>query len=215
MIKACIFDMDGVIVDSAKYHFIAWRKLASNLSIDFTEEQNEGLKGLSRVDSLEKILNMGQLELDSKTKQQLMNQKNTHYLELISHMSSEEVLPGVRQFIEELKSKNYKVGLGSSSKNARTILQTVELIQHFDAIIDGNGVTFSKPDPEVFIKGAKYMNLEPCDCVVFEDAQAGVQAALAGGFQCVGIGDPQSLDQAHHVMQNFIDFSVAELSRIF
>lgn len=211
MIQACIFDMDGVIVDSAKYHFRAWRQLAMDLSIDFTEEDNEALKGLSRVDSLEHILNKGDLQLDNDTKVALMNRKNVRYLELISAMSPDEILPGVRTFMVELKAAGIKIGLGSSSQNAIRIIDAIQLTEFFDAVIDGNRVTYSKPDPEVFIIGAKEMGVEPQFTVVFEDALAGIEAAHRGHFNVIGIGDPKILATAHAVIPGFANFNLAQL----
>jgi len=213
MIQACIFDMDGVIVDSAKYHFQAWRQLAIDLSIDFTEEDNEALKGLSRVDSLEHILNKGDLHLDNDTKVTLMNRKNERYLELISAMSPEEILPGVRDFMVELKAAGIKIGLGSSSKNAVRILDAIQLTAFFDVVIDGNRVTYSKPDPEVFIIGAKEMGVSPQATVVFEDALAGIEAAHRGNFKVIGVGDGAVLHTAHIVIPGFIDFNLEQLQQ--
>jgi beta-phosphoglucomutase len=215
MILACIFDMDGVIVDSAKYHFQAWRQLAIDLSIDFTEEDNEALKGLSRVDSLEHILNKGDLHLDNDTKVALMNRKNERYLELISAMSPDEILPGVRTFMVELKAAGIKIGLGSSSQNAIRILDAIQLTEFFDAIIDGNRVTYSKPDPEVFIIGAKEMGVQPEATVVFEDALAGIEAAHRGNFKVIGVGDPKILATAQAVIPGFANFNLALLHSTF
>jgi beta-phosphoglucomutase len=215
MIQACIFDMDGVIVDSAKYHFQAWRQLAIDLSIDFTEEDNEALKGLSRVDSLEHILNKGDLHLDNDTKVALMNRKNERYLELISAMSPDEILPGVRTFMVELKAAGIKIGLGSSSQNAIRILDAIQLTEFFDAIIDGNRVTYSKPDPEVFIIGAKEMGVQPEATVVFEDALAGIEAAHRGNFKVIGVGDPKILATAQAVIPGFANFNLALLYGTF
>lgn len=214
-IKACIFDMDGVIVDSAKYHFVAWQELAQDIGVKFTEQDNEQLKGLSRVDSLERILKMGNLHLDNDTKLALMDKKNQSYLQYISSMNEEEILPGVGEFIEELVAAGMKVALGSSSRNATVILERIKLLSKFDAIIDGNKVTFSKPDPEVFLKGAEAMGLKPEDCVVFEDASAGVKAAIAGGFRCVGIGEEQHLSKANFVIPGFQDFRLNDLIQRF
>lgn len=211
MIQACIFDMDGVIVDSAKYHFRAWRQLAVDLSIDFTEDDNEALKGLSRVDSLELILNKGDLHLDNDTKVALMNRKNERYLDLIAAMSPEEILPGVRDFMIEIKAAGIKIGLGSSSQNAIRILDAIQLTELFDAVIDGNRVTYSKPDPEVFIIGAKEMGVEPQATVVFEDALAGIDAAHRGNFKVIGVGDPKILSTAHAVIPGFASFNLAKL----
>jgi beta-phosphoglucomutase len=214
-IKACIFDMDGVIVDSAKYHFVAWQELAQDIGVKFTVQDNEQLKGLSRVDSLERILKMGNLHLDNDTKLALMDKKNQSYLQYISSMNEEEILPGVGEFIEELVAAGMKVALGSSSRNATVILERINLLSKFDAIIDGNKVTFSKPDPEVFLKGAEAMGLQPEDCVVFEDASAGVKAAIDGGFRCVGIGEEQHLSKANFVIPGFQDFRLNDLIQRF
>jgi beta-phosphoglucomutase len=201
--KACIFDMDGVIVDSAKYHFLAWQRLAAELSIDFNHHDNEALKGLSRVDSLERILIKGGLQLDNNTKEVLMDKKNKWYLEFISDMRPEEVLPGVKEFLEMLKEEGVKIGLGSSSKNAQMILDKTNLSPYFDVVVDGNQVTFSKPDPEVFINGARQLNVMPAEVVVFEDAEAGVDAALSGGFHVIGVGDANVLSKAEGVIRTF------------
>ena len=201
--KACIFDMDGVIVDSAKYHFLAWQRLAAELSIDFNHHDNEALKGLSRVDSLERILIKGGLQLDNNTKEVLMDKKNKWYLEFISDMRPEEVLPGVKEFLEMLKEEGVKIGLGSSSKNAQMILDKTNLAPFFDVVVDGNQVTFSKPDPEVFINGSRQLNVMPSEVVVFEDAEAGVDAALSGGFHVIGVGDANVLSKAEEVIRTF------------
>ncbi|MDG1262038.1 MAG: beta-phosphoglucomutase [Flavobacteriales bacterium] len=214
MIKACIFDMDGVIVDSAKYHFLAWQRLAADLSITFTEEDNEKLKGLSRVDSLERILEKGDLQLDNDTKLALMDQKNQWYLESIKEMKPEEVLPGVREFLVSLQENGIGIALGSSSKNAQLILEKCNLTTFFKSVIDGNKVTFSKPDPEVFLKGASELNVSPKDTVVFEDAIAGVAAANSGGFFSVGIGDAASLTEARIVIPGFENFTLSALQSI-
>jgi len=214
-IKACIFDMDGVIVDSAKYHFIAWQELAAEIGVSFTEEDNEQLKGLSRVDSLERILKMGDLHLDNDTKLALMEKKNQSYLKYIESMDESEILPGVARFIEELEAAGIKIALGSSSKNATVILERINLLSKFGAVIDGNKVTFSKPDPEVFLRGAEALQVEAHDCVVFEDATAGVKAAIDGGFKCVGIGDDQVLNQADFVIPGFENFSLKNLIERF
>lgn len=207
--------MDGVIVDSAKYHFKAWQELATQLSIDFTVRDNEDLKGLSRVDSLEKILNLGSLYLDNDTKLALMDQKNARYLEYIESMGPDEILPGVAEFLATLKEKGIKIGLGSSSKNAMRILKAIEIEHFFDAVMDGNQVTFSKPDPEVFLKGAEAMEVLPEETVVFEDAVAGVVAAKNGGFTAIGVGDEEALNMAHAVIPGFADFTFDDLEECF
>ena len=194
-IKACIFDLDGVIVDTARHHFAAWRSLADELVISFTEEDNERLKGVSRVDGLDYILQKGNLILDSATKLQLMEKKNTLYLEMAAETASTDVLPGVISLMDEMAASGIKIGLGSSSKNARSILDKLQLTSRFSTIVDGNNITLSKPDPEVFLKAAAAMNVAPEDCLVIEDAQSGVEAAITGGFYAIGVG--KDLELAH------------------
>jgi beta-phosphoglucomutase len=202
-IRACIFDLDGVIVDTASHHFVAWQNLAEELGVPFSAEDNESLKGVSRVDSLEYILKKGGLVLDPATKVQLMDRKNAHYLELAGKTSPSDALPGVVALIHELKALGIKVALGSSSKNAEMILTRLALLDAFDTLVDGNHITLSKPDPEVFLMGAKALGLDPAECLVFEDAQSGIDAANAGGFPVIGIGQPKALTGAAAVIDGF------------
>jgi len=213
-ISGCLFDMDGVIVDSAKHHFTAWKMLADELSIPFTLDDNKLLKGLSRIDSLEKILSLGSLELNSNTKLLLMEKKNALYLYLVSKMSEYEILPGVKDLILELKREGVGVCLGSSSKNATVILKNINLFNLFDGIVDGNHITLSKPDPEVFLKGAEILGISPSECVVFEDAASGVEAALSGGFFALGIGDASELSRANFVVSDLCGMSLEKLNQI-
>lgn len=213
-IKACLFDLDGVIVDTAKYHFIAWRDLASRLGFEFTERDNERLKGVSRMASLEILLEIGGLQLDEATKLSLAAEKNQNYLGYINKMTPDEILPGASRFLKELKNEGYKIALGSASKNAMTILDRLNLTHLFDAIIDGNMVSAAKPDPEVFLKGAEALGVTPQECVVFEDAEAGVEAALAGGMKCVGIGSPAILGKANMVIEGLHEMTVNSLKNI-
>lgn len=208
MIKGLIFDLDGVLVDTAKYHFIAWRKMANALGIDFTEEENEQLKGVSRRGSIEKILGWGGLSLSEDEIQEWMIKKNEWYLELASHMGPEELLPGVLQALQTAKKTGYKIALGSASKNAKPILDSTGITPFFDAVVDGVVVTASKPDPEVFTKGAALLGLAPSECVVFEDSVAGVQAALNGGMKAVGVGSPAVLRGAHIYITGFKDLDI-------
>jgi len=210
-IQGCIFDLDGVLVDTARYHFIAWRRLANELGFDFDEQRNEQLKGVGRMESLDLILSWGGVALPPEKKRELAARKNEWYVELIRHMQPEEVLPGVRPFLEELKSREVKIALGSASKNAPTILRQVGLEPLFDAVVDGNHTTRSKPDPEVFLLGAQRLGLLPERCIVFEDAEKGIQAARAGGFWAVGIGQPESLGRAHLVLPGFEGLHFEEL----
>lgn len=199
-IKGFIFDLDGVIVDTAKYHFKAWQRLAQDLGIHFDEEQNEQLKGVSRRESLEKILSWGNISLAADEFERRMAQKNEWYLELIGGMKATEALPGAKDFLSDSLDLGLKVALGSASKNAVLILDHLELTERFEAIVDGTKITRSKPDPQVFQLGAEVLGLNPAEIVVFEDAVAGIEAARAGGFRCVGIGDPKVLDQAELVV---------------
>lgn len=210
-LKACLFDMDGVIVDSAVHHFVAWKRLAEELSIPFTEEDNHALKGLSRVDSLEHILRLGHLQLDEKTKVKLMDQKNAWYLDLIQGMRAGDILPGAKELIESLVAEGIQVGLGSSSRNAQLILDNVGLTPLFDTVVDGNHITLSKPDPEVFLKGATALGVMPSDVVVFEDAASGVKAAKTGGFFAVGVGDKHQLSEADVVVDHLEGLTVDQL----
>ena len=206
-IRACIFDLDGVIVDTASHHLVAWRRLAEELGVPFSSEDNEALKGVSRVDGLEYILNEGGLVLDPATKVRLMDRKNTHYLELAGKTSPADALPGVVELIDSLKEQGLKVALGSSSKNAKMILTHLNLIERFDVLVDGNHITLSKPDPEVFISGAKALGIAPEHCLVFEDAQSGIDAANAGGFPVIGIGSTAALRKAAAVIPGFGDYT--------
>ncbi len=203
MIKACIFDLDGVIVDTAKYHYIAWRKLANDLGFDFTEKQNEKLKGISRMDSLDLILSWGQVEKSAAEKEALATKKNEEYRSYILKMDKGEILPGVLPLLEELQRRGIKLEIGSASKNAPVIIQQLGLADFFPTIIDGTKVEKSKPDPEVFQKAAVELGVDPTSAIVFEDAEAGVEAALRGGFHAVGIGDPAVLKAAHFIIPGF------------
>lgn len=202
-IKACIFDLDGVIVDTAKYHFLAWKKLADELNINFTKEDNEKLKGVSRMKSLDIILDLGKLQFDAETKNKLAEKKNKWYLEYIHKLDKSEVLPGVEKFLTDLRQRGIKIALGSASKNARLILKNIQMENYFDAIIDGTKITKAKPDPEVFLASAEELHIKPEECVVFEDAEAGVQAALRGGMKAVGIGSEKILHEANRVIPGF------------
>ncbi len=213
-IKACIFDLDGVLVDTAIYHYQAWKRLANQLGFDFTEVENERLKGISRKQSLELILDWGMTTKSAAEKAELAELKNKWYVEMISGMTGADVLPGALMFLDELKAAGYKIALGSASKNAGIILTKVELTHYFDAIVDGNTVTASKPDPEVFLKGAEMLEIEPAACLVFEDAIAGVEAARAGGMKVVGIGAESLLPGADLVIAGLNAMNVDKLRNL-
>lgn len=213
-IRACIFDLDGVIVDTAVYHYRAWKRLANELGFDFTEEDNEKLKGISRVQSLELILGWGGVEKTPAEKLELATRKNTWYVQMIQEMTPEEILPGAKEFLEEVKAAGLKSALGSASKNSGLILERTGLLPFFDVIVDGNVVSASKPDPEVFLKGAEALQIPPHECVVFEDAVAGVAAARAGGMKVVGIGSPEILNDADVVVSGLSAFRVNMLDAL-
>ena len=206
--KGFIFDLDGVIVDTAKYHFLAWRKLANSIGVDFTHEQNEQLKGVSRVKSLEKILEWGNKTISEEEFQQLMSSKNDDYLSHISNMDEDEILIDVPKILDYLIEQNQGISLGSASKNARAILDKVNLLSKFEAIVDGNGVAKGKPNPEVFLNAAQQLKIEPKNCIVFEDALAGIQAANAAQMISIGIGDKEVLHEADYIFNDFTEISL-------
>jgi len=213
-IKACLFDLDGVIVDTAVYHYKAWKRLANELGFDFTEEDNEKLKGVSRIESLNLILQWGGVTKTDAEKQELATRKNEWYVEMISHMTPAEILPGAKEFLIACRAAGLKTALGSASKNSTTILNNIKIVDLFDAIIDGNHVSKSKPDPEVFLKGAEAVGVAPADCVVFEDAIAGIQAAINGGMKSVGIGSPDVLTQADMVVSGLDNMTIEKLQTL-
>nr|WP_315402556.1 beta-phosphoglucomutase [uncultured Sphingobacterium sp.] len=187
-IKGVIFDLDGVLVDTAVFHFQAWKRLAQELGFDFTEIENEQLKGVSRIASLEKILNWAGVDASESEKIEMAERKNRWYLDLVEQMKADEILPGSLELLHWLKKNGYQVALGSASKNAPLILEKTGIISFFDVLVDGNSVSLSKPNPEVFLKAARDLKLLPEVCLVFEDAQAGVDAARAAGMSVIGIG---------------------------
>lgn len=212
--RGFIFDLDGVIVDTAKYHFLAWKNLANSIGIDFSEEQNEQLKGVSRVQSLEKILAWGNKTISEEKFTALMTAKNDDYLLHVNKMDEAEILPDVSKILNFLSDENQPVALGSASKNARLILNKVDLMKKFDAIVDGTNVSKAKPDPEVFLIAAKQLEMAPEDCIVFEDSVAGVQAANAANMISVGIGATKILHEADYVFRDFTEISTSFLKEV-
>lgn len=207
MKKGFIFDLDGVIVDTAKYHYLAWKNLANGLGFEFTEEQNELFKGVSRVRSLDILLELGNYPATQEQKEGWLIQKNEEYLAYIEKMDKSEILPDVPRVLDFLLDKNQGVALGSASKNARPILKRVDLLSKFHDIVDGNDVTAAKPDPEVFLIGAQKLNAAPHNCIVFEDSIAGIQAANAAGMVSIGIGQKEVLHEAQYVFTDFTEIS--------
>ncbi|NVJ63650.1 MAG: beta-phosphoglucomutase [Flavobacteriaceae bacterium] len=205
--KGFVFDLDGVLVDTAKYHYLAWKKFAEEFNYDFTEEENEEFKGVSRKRCLEILLNKVGVEANQDQIDQWLIQKNEDYLSYISEMNPSEVLPGVKDFLDSLKSKGIPMAVGSASKNAVPILEKVELLSYFTDIIDGNKVSKAKPDPEVFVLAAKALHVKAEDTIVFEDAIAGIQAANAAGMLSIGVGDQNVLCEADYNIENFNDIT--------
>jgi len=210
VIKACIFDLDGVIVDTAKFHFLAWKRLAKELSILFTEHDNERLKGISRMESLDILLSLGKREVDQKTKDELAARKNRWFVEYIHTLRPDEIYPGVTELLNKLKPA-CKLGLASSSKNAGAVLERLGIASLFDCVVDGTMITNTKPDPEIFLLAASKLSIAPAQCVVFEDAEAGVEAALRAGMKCVGIGSHALLRKANLVLARTGDFKPGQL----
>ena len=212
--KAFIFDLDGVIVDTAKYHFLAWKELAEALGFDFTEEQNELLKGVSRVRSLDILLDLGKVELSQAEKDKYLVEKNEQYLKYISKMDTTEILPGISKLLTFLKAEKIRFALGSASKNARLILKNLNLLDLFDAIVDGNDVSTAKPDPEVFLIAAEKLGADPEDCIVVEDALAGIQAAKAAGMTTIAIGEPEILKGADYNLESTDELTIELVSQL-
>ena len=212
--KAFIFDLDGVIVDTTKYHFLGWQKIAAQIGIEFTPEHNENLKGISRVNSLDLILQLGNIQATQEDKNKWLIQKNEDYLSYLKHMNESEIIPGVLNVLHYLKDRKQLIVLGSASKNARPILEKTNTIKHFDAIVDGNDVTTAKPNPEVFLKAAKLVNVSNENAIVFEDSVAGIQAANSANMTSVGIGDEKILFEAKYLFKNFDFMDVAFLESL-
>ncbi|MDP4638207.1 MAG: beta-phosphoglucomutase [Crocinitomicaceae bacterium] len=207
-IKGLIFDLDGVIVTTEHNHFIAWQRTANALGIDFQEEHNELLKGVSRADSLKKILDLGSKSISSEEFEALLKSKNDFYVDSIQELNQSDLLPGVLDLLLKAKSKGVQLGIGSSSKNAKFILTLLKIDHLFDVVIDGNGVTDPKPHPEVFLNGANALGLKPSECIVFEDAASGITAAKAGGFHAFAVGNPHIAEMAEKYFNDLTEFSL-------
>ncbi|SMC44779.1 beta-phosphoglucomutase [Cellulophaga tyrosinoxydans] len=209
-----IFDLDGVIVDTAKYHYLAWKNLANELGFEFTHEQNELFKGVSRKRCLEILLEIGGIKATKEQFDTWMIEKNVDYLQYIDKMDASEILPDVPKVLDFLKAKNIPIALGSASKNAKPILEKVNLLSYFDAIVDGNNVAKAKPDPEVFLIAADKLGVSPSRCVVFEDAVAGIQAANTANMVSIGIGDSNVLSEAKYNFNNFTEIDSSFLNKL-
>ena len=210
-IKGCIFDMDGVIVDTADHHYDAWRKVAKVLGHDFTQEMNEKLKGISRMDSLNMMLDLLNTEVPESEKDSLCALKNQHYLDSIKDLDHQAILPGIEALLDELAHLGIKYAIGSASKNAHKVLELIGLKNRFDVIIDGHSVSYTKPNPEVFLKAAKGINVKPAEAIVIEDSHKGLLGAVAGGFRTVGIGHGANLPEAEVVYGTLQDVTFHDI----
>ena len=208
MIKGLIFDLDGVIVSTEHHHYLAWKAIANKLGVFFTSKENELLKGISRRESLLKILELGNLALDEDKISNLLLEKNEIYLNSISSLDNNSILLGVENLLQTAKEKKILLAIGSSSKNAKFILDKLKLSNYFDAIVDGSMVRKLKPDPQVFLMAAKMMQLSPKECVVFEDALSGVEAAKKGGFIVYGVGNSNLSFYVDNYIENLNNFDI-------
>lgn len=210
-----IFDMDGVLTETSKFHLKAWQKLAKELGGVFPDAMEEKIKGVSRMDSLEIVLKASGVEgLNPEDKNALAEKKNREYLKMVQSVSEDDVLPGMKVFLEREKKKGSKIALGSSSKSGAMILKKLGLVNLFDVIVDGNSVTSAKPNPEVFLKAASLMKISPDKCIVIEDAAAGIEAAKAAGMKCIGIGDNIELESADIIISKSNEINEIDLIKL-
>jgi beta-phosphoglucomutase len=209
IIKGAIFDLDGVLVDTAKFHYLAWRRLAKELGFNFTEADNERLKGVSRVRSLEILLEVGRVTMSDAHKEEAASRKNAWYVEYLYTLDETALLPGTKDYLSLLRKNGIRIALGSASKNSPLILERLKIASFFDAVIDGNAVSKAKPDPEVFLKGAAALGLAPARCVVFEDALAGIEAAKTGGMKAIAVGRPELLPGADRYINSLAEMLIA------
>lgn len=205
--KAVIFDLDGVICHTDKYHYQAWKKLADELGIYFDETINNRLRGVSRMESFDIILERYEGEMSPEDKEKYAAQKNELYRELLGNMTTEDLSEEVKNTLDALRDMGLKLAIGSSSKNAGFILERLGLDGYFDAVSDGNNISRSKPDPEVFVKAAEFVETAPADCLVVEDAKSGLEAAIAGGMDCAAVGDAVLSGLADYNLNSFKDLT--------
>ena len=216
-LEAFIFDLDGVITDTAEYHYLAWKELAGELGIPFTREDNERLKGVSRLDSLEIILEIGskQQAFTQEEKELLAKKKNTHYVDLIKQITPEDILPGIKTLLEDIKQAGLKIGLASASKNAPAVLKGLNLLEEFDYMADANLIVHGKPDPEIFLDVAENLKVKPENCIGIEDAKAGVQAIKRANMFAIGIGSTDLLREADIIYASTSELSFKKLTKEF
>jgi beta-phosphoglucomutase len=216
-LQAFIFDLDGVITDTAEYHYLAWKALGEELGIPFTREFNEELKGVSRMDSLEKILALGSRgnDFSLEEKEALATKKNEHYVRLIANISPDDILPGIKDLITEIKAKGYRLGLASVSKNAFTVMDSLGLKGEFDIIVDAATIAKGKPNPEIFLTAAKLLNVDPSACIGIEDAAAGVDSIKDAGMFAVGVGSETSLAKADIIYSSTEQLSLLNIMKVY
>lgn len=213
IIKAALFDLDGVVVFTDKYHYLAWKELSDENGWSFSEEVNHGCRGVPRMESLEVILRHNRLTLSDEQKTAFADRKNRRYIELLQTIGPDDIYPGVVPFLHSLKARGLKIGLCSSSRNAKMVLENLDLLPLFDAVVTGAEVSRAKPDPEIFLLGASRLNVNPGNCVVFEDAPSGVEAALAAGMKCVGVGSAELLANATTHLTDYSKFDFETMGR--
>lgn len=214
MVKLVIFDLDGVIVSTDDLHYRAWKRVSDELNLLFNEEINHKLRGVSREESLKIILNLNSRTLTGEEFKAVLEMKNHYYRSSLCELTSKDILPGVSKYINHLKTSGIKLAIGSSSRNSPLILKQIGLDESFDTVVDGNSITRSKPDPEVFLKAAEDLGIDPLYSIVYEDAQAGVDAALAAGMKVIGVGK-EALTGAYRVTENMLNESVELLGGMY
>ena len=210
-IKGVIFDLDGVIVSTDEYHFQGWKRLADQEGIEFTREDNMRLRGVSRMQSLEFLLEKATRKYTDEEKKKMAARKNSYYRDLLQDITPDNILPGAMKIMEELKKRGIKIAIGSSSKNTPRILLRIDLENYFDAVSDGNDIKRGKPDPEVFLIAAERLSLAPQECLVVEDAKAGIEAALAGKMKAMGVGAAQDDERAHIQVKDMASVTVDQM----
>lgn len=217
MIQAFIFDLDGVITDTAHFHYLAWKEMGKKIGITVDEKLNESLKGISRMDSLELILKSAnkQNEFTKKEKEKIAIQKNSYYVSLIQDITSEDILPGIKKLLEDIRKNNIKIGLASASKNAIEVLENLNIKQYFDYIADASKCKNSKPAPDIFIMAAKGLNVNPLYCIGIEDASAGIEAINLANMYSVGVGDKNVLHKAKFIVDSTEKLNFEELINKF
>ena len=216
-IRGFIFDLDGVIVDTAHFHALCWSEMAASIGIGLTKEQLDGMRGVGRMDALEIILKNSDRLYTQDEKISLATAKNESYLQMVQSLKPEDALEGVVQFLDFSKEMGLKISLGSSSKNAKLVLAKLNLMEYFDAICDGTDITKSKPDPQIFLLACSKLKLNPAECIVFEDAEEGINAAISAGCNVVGVGNSQIdyLKKARTIIENFQPIHPKEIMNIF